>query len=318
LADGDEAMASLNTTVFEGSQLTFAELRHSCDTIPFMTERRLVIARGLLSRLDPKGRGQPATTSRADEPRWKTEYLNALVSYLPGLPPTTRLFFVEEKTLPKSNPVLRLAQKKEMKGKGFVKLFALPKDQQLPAWIQQRAKMKEGRIDREATALLAALVGNDLRLLDQEIDKLLLYADGQPVKAQDVRTLVSRAREASIFDLVDCVGRRETARALVLLHSLLDDNEPPLYLLSMLARQIRILIQVTELKDQYLSEKEVASRLSIHPYVAKKGMSQARNFDMAQLEAAHQRIVSTDLAIKTGKLQDILALDMLVVDLTKR
>jgi DNA polymerase-3 subunit delta len=316
-AEADPAMADLNTSIFAGSKLAMAELRHACDTIPFMTERRLVIVHGLLDRLGPNPRGKRSGTAKAEEPAWKKAFLKELVAYLPNLPETARLIFVEEKSLRANHPLVKLAQK-EMKGRGFIKPFDLPKDGELPAWIQQRASKKEGRIDREATALLAALVGSDLRLLDQEIGKLLLYADGQPVKAQDVRTLVSRAREASIFDLVDCVGRRETARALGLLHSLLDDNEPPLYLLAMLARQIRILIQVTELGKQHLSEKEMAGRLKIHPYVAKKGLSQARNFDMAQLEAAHERIVDTDWAIKTGRIQDVLAMDTLVVDLTKR
>jgi len=164
--------------------------------------------------------------------------------------------------------------------------------------------------------MLAALVGNDLRLLDQEIDKLLLYADGQQVTTEEVRALVSRARETSIFDLVDCVGRRQTGKALLLLHRLLDDGEAPLYLLAMLARQIRILIQVSELRAQGLNQQEVAKRLKLHPYVVEKGLAQARNFEMPQLEAAHSQLVETDWAIKTGKMEDVLALDTLVVALT--
>ena len=47
-----------------------------------------------------------------------------------------------------------------------------------------------------------------------------------------------------------------------------------------------------------------------------KGLAQALNFDMAQLEAAHERLVETDWSIKTGRVEDVLALDMLVVNLT--
>ena len=167
-------------------------------------------------------------------------------------------------------------------------------------------------------SLLAELVGTDLRLIDQEIEKLLLYAGERPITRDDVRALVSRARETSIFDLVDCVGRREADQALRLLHRMLDEGEHPLYLLTMLARQVRILIQVSELGAQRLSENEIASRVKLHPYVVKKGLAQARSFTMAQLEAAHQRVLETDWAIKTGQMEDVLALDMLVVDLTRR
>jgi DNA polymerase-3 subunit delta len=165
--------------------------------------------------------------------------------------------------------------------------------------------------------VLAALIGNDLRLLDQEIEKLLVYADGREIELEDVQALVSRARETSIFDLVDCVGRRETDRALRLLHRMLDDGAHPLYLLTMLARQVRILIQLKELQAQGLARQEMANRLKLHPYVVEKGSAQARNFEMAELEAAHERLVETDFAIKTGAMEDVLALDTLVVELTQ-
>jgi DNA polymerase-3 subunit delta len=314
MADGDPAMADLNTSVLDGAQLTLSELRHVCDAIPFMADRRLVIVYGLLSRLSLGSRAKGGKGASKADPAWKRAFLEDLAGYLPNLPPTTRLFLVEGTTLPASHPILRLAKEKGQQG--FVRLFKLPKDWELPRWIEERVQSRGGTFSHEAVTLLAALVGNDLRLLDQEIEKLLLYVDGRQVTTDDVRDLVSRARETSIFDLVDCVGRRETGRALRLLHHMLDEGAAPLYLLTMLVRQIRILIEVSELREQGLVQKEISSRLKLHPYVGEKGLAQARNFSMAQLEAAHRRLVETDWAIKTGKAEDVLALDMAVVALT--
>jgi DNA polymerase-3 subunit delta len=310
LGGGDAAMADLNTTILEGDRLTMGELRHACDSIPFMSDRRLVIVYGLLDHLAPGARSGPGSAGGAD-------LLEQLAIYLPHLPPTTRLIFVEKVTLPESHPILQVARDEGKQRRAFVRLYRLPRERDLPAWIRQRAEGKGGAISSEAVSLLAGLVGTDLQLLDQEIEKLLLYADGRQVTTDDVVALVSRARETSIFDLVDCVGRRQTERALQLLHRLLDDGAAPLYLLSMLARQIRILIQVAELQTKQLTPKEVAGRLKLHPYVVEKGMAQARNFDLAQLEAAHERLVKTDWAIKTGEADEVLALDMLVVALTR-
>jgi DNA polymerase-3 subunit delta len=317
LAGGDRAMADLNTMVLDGGRVTLGELRHACDSIPFMADRRLVIVQGLLSRLalGRRTRGQQAPED--EEPAWKRTFLNDLGAYLPALPPTTRLIFVETQTLRDSHPLLKLARIEGEKKRAFVKAFKLPKDRNLPGWVRRRVRDKGGGISHDASDLLATLVGRDLRLLDQEIEKLLIYADGRPVNTDDVRTLVSRARETSIFDLVDSVGRRQTDRALRLLHRLLDDGEAPLYLLAMLARQVRILIQVSELREQGLTQKEIAARLKLHPYVVEKGLAQALNFDTGQLEAAHRRLVETDWSIKTGKTEDVLALDMLVVDLSR-
>lgn len=317
LASGDAAMADLNTSILEGSRLSLGELRHVCDAIPFLADRRLVIVHGLLSRLAPGDRGQEEDAPQKEEQDWRRRYLQELADYLPRLAPTTRLIFVENQSLRPNHPILEVAREQD---KGFVEHFKLPGDRELPGWIQQRARsigQGQGQLSSEATAMLATLIGPDLRLLDIEIEKLLLYAGDRMVTTEDVQLLVSHAREASVFDLVDCVGRRETGRALRLLHRLIDEGEPPLRLLAMLARQIRILIQLREVSEDESDPREMARRLRLHPFVVQKGLSQARNFELAQLEAAHERVVQTDWAIKSGKSDPVLALDMLVVGLTR-
>jgi DNA polymerase-3 subunit delta len=318
LSGGDPAMAEMNTTILDGAQATLGEIRHACDTIPFLSDRRLVVVHGLLSRLSPGQRGRAADTADGDEPAWRRTFVTELAAYLPSLPPSTRLVFVERSALQASHPILKVAETQAQQNQAFVRLFSLPKERDLGGWIRQRVTGKGGSIRPEASELLAQTVGRDLRLLDQEIDKLLVYADGQTIGADDVRLLVSRARETSVFDLVDSLGRRQTARALELLHRLLDAGEAPLYLLTMLVRQVRILIQVSELRQQGLSAQEMAAELGLHPFVVEKGLDQARNFDLAQLEAAHRRLVETDWSIKTGTIEEVLALDLLVVDLASR
>ena len=317
LADGDQAMAQLNTTILEGKNLALGELRHACDTIPFMSDRRLVIVHGLLSWLVQRKGGKEAGSSKSQEPASRRDLLDKLATYLPTLPPTTRLVFVEEGTLHASHPVLKLAQEEHKKGLAHIRQFKQPKEWELPNWIQQRARDEGGEIGWDASRELARLAGNDLRLLDQEIDKLLLYASGRAVTESDVRTLASRAREESVFDLVDCVGRREADKALRLLHHLLDEGEPPLRLLAMLARQVRILIQVSELQASRMPPDQIAKRLKLHPYVVKKGLAQVPNFNMRQLEKAHALLVETDWMVKSGDMGGVLALDMLVVSLTR-
>jgi DNA polymerase-3 subunit delta len=315
LAEGNEAMAQLNTTILDGSRVTLGEVRHACDSIPFMSDRRLIIVYGLLQRLFPGRKGSSdhagQTAASADA------FISGLAEYLPSMAPTARLVFVETEKLAGAHPILKLAKKEGKAQRAFVKLFTRPREKELPGWIRQRARSKGGKLDGKAVQLLAGLIGGDLRLLDQEIEKLLLYAEQRPVTAEDVLLLVSRAREESIFELVDCVGRRQTGQALRLLHRLLEEQQHPLYLLTMLARQVRILIQVSELMANGLAQQAIVEQLSLHPFVAQKAMGQAQNFEMAQLEEAHDHIVGCDWSIKTGQVDDVLALDMLVVALTR-
>jgi DNA polymerase-3 subunit delta len=316
LAKGDSAMAELNTSVLDGRQLTFGELRHLCDAIPFLNDRRLIIVHDLLARLAPERRAKDEEAAPDQEAPWRRQYIQDLTDYLPRLPPTTRLVFVEGKLLADSHPILSFAAEEARNKRGaHVKAHAAPKRDALPGWILDRARLKGGAISTEAAALLSDLIGSDLLLLDLELEKLLLYAEGRQVTSADVRALVSRARETNVFDMVDSMGRRQAAAALKLLHGLWEDGEPPLYVLAMLARQVRLLIQVSELQARGVSALEMARQLGQRDWLLRKLLAQAAFFSMDQLESAHRAVVETDWAIKTGEMDGELALDLLVARL---
>jgi DNA polymerase-3 subunit delta len=305
---GDPGLAELNTIVFEGSKVTLGELQHACDSVPFMAERRLVIVEGLLAHLEPKGEERALSA-------WQKEYLEGLTQYLKRLPETTRLVFVEDKSISERNPVHRLALTDKC---GHVREFKPPQRRELNRWVEERVRKKGGQISPAAVEELAAFVGSDLRLLDQEIEKLVVYVgQAHPISGDDVHLLVSYVQEANIFEMVDALGQRDGQQAAKLLHQLLDAGEHPLALLGMIVRQFRIMIQVKELSERGLSQQDIAARLRLHHFVVKKAMRQAMNFSMEQLEAIYRRLLETDVAIKTGQMDEVLALDMLVVGLSK-
>ncbi|MCD6554527.1 MAG: DNA polymerase III subunit delta [Anaerolineae bacterium] len=300
--DGDPAMVDLNTAILDGRKITLGELRHACDTIPFLADRRLVIVEGLLGALS----GQ--------EKRRSKEILDELVAYLPHLPPTTRLILVENRRISQKHPVYQLALAEEC---GHVQEFVPPRQNALPRWITKRAERHGGQITPPAAGELAAFVGNDLRLLDQELAKLVAYTGGErPISVDDVHLLVSYAQEANVFHMVDALGRRDGRTAMRLLHQLLD-KQKPLALLGMIVRQFRILVQVKELSERGLGQREITDKLKLHSFVVEKGLRQARNFSMAQLEKVYDQLVETDVAIKTGRLDPVLALDLLVAGLSR-
>jgi DNA polymerase-3 subunit delta len=105
--------------------------------------------------------------------------------------------------------------------------------------------------------------------------------------------------------------------ALKLLHAQLDQDAAPQYLLIMIVRQFRMLLQIADLKARGQSLDAVRDTLKLHPFVAQKVWDQARNFSISQLEAIYRRLLDTDLAIKTGRSEASVALDLLVGDLTQ-
>jgi DNA polymerase III subunit delta len=311
---GDPQFADLNTTQLDGRKVSLSELTHACDAVPFLADKRLVIVEGMLARLEPRRkRGEDEAGGEVEEEA-NPGLAKELAAYLPRLPETTRLIFVETKILAKNNPILKhVAEDKT----AHVKEFSAPDAKQLPKWIQDRVKTKGGAIQADAVNELAAHVGNDLRLLDGEIEKLLTYRANQPICAEDVRTLVASVGESSIFALVDAISERKTKLALQLLHEQLSHKAEPPQLFGMIVRQFRLLLQIKDFAARGKTVEQAAAQLKMHPFVAKKTWAQSLNFSLPQLEAIYQKLLDTDIAIKTGRNEPMLALDLLVVELTR-
>ncbi len=292
---GPPEMAALNTTLLDGRSVTVGQIQDACDTVPFLADRRLVIVEGLLSRL---------TSSRQKE-------VQALTAYLDRLPETARLVFVERGTLDEHHPILKKVRQHPY---GYIKRFTPP--HRLEGWIVQRVQRKGGTITPQAASALAEAVGPDLQQLDRELEKLVAYAGvGGTIQPEDVEQLVSAAQEANIFAMVDALGRRDGEKAARLLHQLLEEGQHPLALLAMIVRQFRLLIQVKELAGAGARAEAIARRLRLHPFVARKLYVQAQNFSTAQLERVYRYLLETDLAIKTGEMTDVVALDLLIAGL---
>ena len=304
---GDESAAGLNTAVLDGRSLALAELRTTCDSMPFLSDHRLVIVEGFCARFEPRA-GAAESSKQREDPT-----LAGLRSYLPAMPDTAQLVFVERVALGERNPMLKMS--KELGGK-IQEFKALP-GVQLSKWIVERVQAQGGTIAPQAAETLGAFVGSNLRQLAQEIDKLVTYAGKQQIQDSDVKLLVADAREIKVWDLTDALALRQRDQALGVLHQLLDDGEqPPPVLMAVITRQFRGLMLVKELADARQSPDEIARQLHIHPFVAQKSANAARSFTFDRLDAIYRHLLDADLAVKTGRLEPGLALDLLIVEIT--
>ena len=305
---GDPGSADLNTTVLDGRSLAFDELRTTCDSMPFLSDKRLIIVEGLLARYEPRASVPAATAGKQRSDPIET----GLRAYLPIMPDTARLVFLERGALGERNPLLKMARELG----GTVKLFAPPAGAVLTAWIQKRVHDQGATISPRAAETLAAFAGGNLRQLAQEIDKLSTYTGQRTIEEADVRLLVADASEIKVWTLTDALAAHKREQAIGVLRQLLDDGEQPPVLLAVIARQFRSLLLVKEMADEHLSSDAIAGQLKIHPYVVQKAVPTARAFSYERLSAIYRHLLDTDLAIKTGRLDPTLALDLLVLELT--
>ena len=313
-----QGMGDLNIARLDGRKLSLPELINICSTVPFMVDRRLIIVEDLLQRFEPRRRTRDGEEADESLPAPDTDYATKLVAYLPQLPPFARLLFLERRTLNAKNPILQFAQKEKQ---GYVRLFDVPDESRLQEWIRQRVKEKGVSITREAVQLLIASAGRDMRLLDAEMEKLAALANySRPVAIEDVQALVAAWQESDIFALVDSLGLRNRERAMQQLHTLLANQANELYLLTMIARQFRLLISIKDLaEEQGLRGAQLKRELGIsHDFIVEKLLKQSQRFRPDELVSIQRRIAELDQAIKTGQIQGALGLELLVLEICRR
>jgi DNA polymerase-3 subunit delta len=303
---GDREMVATSTTNLEGQHLTLSELRNKCGAVPFLSSHRLVIVDGLLGRFEVKQSRPRSVKGKSGNGLGEWE---GLASYIEQMPETTVLMLVDEE-VKGHNPLL-----KKLSPLAEVKTFPLLRGRDLKAWIQQRVRGEGGDITPQAVNLLVELIGGDLWAMNGEIQKLLLYSQERPIGEDDVRQLVSHVQEANIFALVDAVAEGRTELAQKILHRLYYEGVAPTYILVMITRQFRLIAQAKDLGPG-LSRLQIQDRLGLKSsYSLDKTLSQAKLYDFEGVKRAYDKLLETDLAIKTGKYSDKLALELLVTEL---
>ncbi|MBI2171995.1 MAG: DNA polymerase III subunit delta [Chloroflexi bacterium] len=301
-----------NTTLLKGQGLTLARLQDACSAAPFLAERRLVLVEGLLSQAgEPQGqrpRGRTPRPVQGGPDPWE-----GLPAALGSLPPTTILVFLEGDLRNRSPLFQRIAPLAE------VQMFHVPSGDALRSWIRARVSTAGASVSAGAVDLLVELVGGNLWVLQGEIDKLALYASGGTIAEQEVEALVSNSREANIFRAVDAVLAGQTGRALQLFRSLRQGGADASYILTMLARQLRFVMVAQELVGSGLPRNELAQRLGLAGEFALRTVEeQARKYTADQLEGMYRLLLQADVSIKTGDVEEPLALEMLVAELAQR
>lgn len=244
---------------------------------------------------------------------WPKDQRNQLAAYL-------------EHPLPTSCLVLTASQKKGMEKLtpavekvGRIVNFPALTERDAPRWLQERARRLKKTITPQAAALLVNVVGMDLYRLERELEKLTTYVgEREKIDLDDVKQTASLQRSFSVFELLRFVSGRRSSRAVTVLRSLILAGEPPLAILALLARQVRLIWQVKDGLERKMSAPQIAQRLNLSPYVIKNYVDQAPHFTEIELYRTHEAICEADLALKSTGTAPELVLETLIFSLCRR
>ncbi|MEX2161131.1 MAG: DNA polymerase III subunit delta [Anaerolineales bacterium] len=296
---GDPALAAANTTTFDMAP-SLEALRGATQTVPFLSEHRLVVVRGLTKDLPPNTRA-------------------ILIPFFEAIPASTQLVLVEPSLFDKKKKTKHwLLKWAEAAGPGVhVLAFDLPEGAEMVAWLQARGKELGGELRPQAAAALAQLIGSDKLAGEQELQKLLAYVGyARPIEAADVTAIsLPSGEHGDFFALIDALGAGNRARAMQMLEALMQERDLIMLYFSLVGH-FRLLLQTRELAQARKNDADIAKALGIHPYRAEKLAAQARRFSLEALEAIYKRLLDLDEQIKTGEIEPELAMETFVASLS--
>jgi DNA polymerase-3 subunit delta len=295
----DPTSADMNTARLEARSMSEDDLSNAVNAMPFLAKRRLVLLQN------------PST--KYNNPSARKKFLE----FVEKTPDTTRLVMYES-VEPKEAEKHWLMKWAEKNSKLIqTKAFMLPRLRDMTGWIVNETKNQGGQMEPRAAEMLKDMVGVDTRQAGMEIAKLLAYANwSRPVTAQDVEAVCVVTSEQSVFDFVDALANGNGKSAQHLLHRLLE-TEDEFSLWGMVIRQFRLLLLAREILDGRGTQNDVARALGVHPFVAEKATQQAARFSIESLENIYRRLLAIDEGVKTSQVTLDLALDTLVVELTR-
>jgi DNA polymerase III subunit delta len=296
---GDASTAAMNISRFDGrAGVDFESLNLAVNATPFLAPRRVIL---LI---------HPVSAFSTAEGRKK------FLTLLEKAPPTSTIGLAEYEELKRDHWLLKWAA---AAGAGATThIYNLPKRWEMPRWVEGEAKKQGGKIEPDAAARLAEMVGEDTRIAALELTKLLTYVNYErAINLADVEKVSLASAQGNVFELVDALGQGDGRKAQHTLHQLLE-NEEAFELWGMVIRQFRLLILARELLDANGSAAEVQRTLGVHEFVAQKVTAQARRFSMPALESIYHKLLEIDEGAKTSQVPLDLALDTLVVSLAHK
>lgn len=271
----DPTLKDFNFNVFYGNESKGVDIVDAAQTLPMFADRRAVLVK------------------RAEQLR--ADALDVLLGYIRNPADTTCLIFNGIKIDQRKKFFLEL--KKQNALVEYKRLY----DNKLSGFIQSEALVHEKPIEPVAADLLSFLVGNNLRELSSQIEKLAIYVGTRPkITLDDVRAVASSSKAFTVFELARYLGTRDLHSALKSLDTLFYNGEEVPMMLGALARHFRQLWRVREMMDRRSSKSDICREVGINAYFLEEYLRQAKNFDRAELRRIFEELYRCDVASKSG------------------
>jgi DNA polymerase-3 subunit delta len=274
---------------FDGQSNSPSEIINSVRTLPFGAKKKLVIVKNSSS--------------------FKAGQIEKFDSYFSSPSKYACLVFVAEKMLFKGKLLTAL------KKAGQVVSFEKPKKEgDIKKFISESFRQRGKKISADALNFMADNTGNDLGIIDKEVEKAALFCgEKNIVEINDLDEILSTGNRDTIFDLVEAVGRGNIQKSLLLLGTLIDNGNHPLSILKMISRQFRLISIAKEAGIKGLSRSEIGEKLGLnYDSIIMKIIEQARGWSAHGLTRVLEEIFESDCRLKSSRVKGKVIMEELI------
>lgn len=300
----DPSFHQLNFTLIKGGETSYDKIIDACETLPFMAEKKLVYIDGI-----DIFSGKSGPFSEKEERQF--------IEYISKIPESTILVFYGNMSVDGRKKIV-----KQIRKYGCVAEFSRLKEEGLNSWIISRFKILGRSIGPKELALFKSnldYIGRNpsqsLFDVENEIKKLVSFmGEDIELKKDHIDKGMGSNFHNDIFNLLDAIEKRNFMEAIERLNIIVGKGEPILKILTTLGNQVKNILGAKLLmEERNYSSREIASTLGIHPFVASKCVTQSRQFTVGKLRELLNLFLHTDRAIKTGLMNEMLAMEMLIL-----
>ena len=210
---------------------------------------------------------------------------------------------------------------KWIKKNGYIAEF-LKKNQTekvLLRWVATLLSKEKKKIRESDAGYFLERVGDDMFQIKNETEKLISYVgERTEIVREDIEAIASGEIQNKIFDMVSAIARGDKTQALDYYNDLILLKEPPMHILFLIIRQYRILLMICNMRQRHKPDKEIAQAAGIPTFAIRKNESQLRGYNLHLLENCILQCIEMEEQIKTGKIGDQMAVELLIVGLSER
>jgi DNA polymerase-3 subunit delta len=289
------ATADFNFHVFGAEKDQIPQALAVAQTQPFFAERRLVIVKDCPIFAAARGKKGEESSEEDEDPKAGGGE-EMLLAYLKSPVQSTCLVFISD-----SVDSRKKVSKAVIGTGGAVECKPFKPDEAIH-WAEARATSIYGKkLNDSAARLLIEKLGADLRLIDNEIQKLSLYVgDAKQITVPDVDTAVGGVAETEIFRLTEAVMLKDRAKAMLYLQNTLRQVDHPLQVLAALTNRWRQILTVKSLVARGVSMREGPTIAKMHPFAYEKMTGHVRNYPRDEIVRAMGKLLEADVAMKSG------------------